>query len=212
MIDKKSNNPNGVDERARTAGGTLIRKKSKALNSLVKNRMVVDGLKQLLNEALNSTLSGAWNKFTQTDRTPQEIVKDCENLLEEMSKKKIDHNEMQRIPSHLVAELAAFPEVYQIILSMIGAETEEKLSQKYESPIQIDKGIIELNQHSVTFDNEGNPNNYYDENNNNNSYNVNNEDSVIDEGCDVNMFDPVMNHSDNLKRDDSAIEGFLLVK
>ena len=129
-----------IDERARTAGGTLIRKKSKVLNSLVKNRMKIESMKSLVNEALDSTLNGAWSKFTHCERTPDEVLEDCERVQKDI----IDfEGRERRVPSNLVAELAAFPEVYQVVLSMIGADAEEKLADIKEavSPIRIDESI-----------------------------------------------------------------------
>jgi len=178
----KQRGSNG-DERARTAGGTLIRKKSKVLNSLVKSRMVIDGMKELVNDALSSTLSGAWSKFTHTERSPQEVLENCERVQYELSQKKIG---AKRVPSSIVAELAALPEVYQIILSMIGAKPNESVQiLESASPIRIDRAIVDLDQHA--------PNNDYDHNN---------EDSFIHEGYD---------NRDSFNRDDSDIEGFFLV-
>ena len=94
----------------------ITQKNWRGVNNLVKQRMVIDDMQKLLAEALNQTTNGFWEKFTRTSRTPHEVIGECVDY--------IDRNEYP--PEELILELAALPEVFQILISMIGHNVDSR--------------------------------------------------------------------------------------
>ena len=69
-----------------------------------------------MGEALDSTLNGAWSKFTpHMQKDPHEILSTCKAFSDDSSLETI-----RRIPTQLVLELASLPELFQVLLDMVG--------------------------------------------------------------------------------------------
>lgn len=109
----------------------IMKKEKKAVADLVKRRLRLEGMVMLLNEGLESTQSGLWEKFTASSRSLADVLVECRELITQLKEGK----ETTRL-SVLVRELVAFPDVYHVLLMLIGNK-EELSFLETRSPWQI---------------------------------------------------------------------------